>query len=79
MTVERDDYMNVAIMGAGLSGLSCTIMLERFGIHPYESEHYRSIDISEYKSDLQQSSSCKKNSRTQKKPHIVAFFVFLLL
>lgn len=27
--------MNVAIMGAGLSGLSCAIMLEKNGIEPY--------------------------------------------
>jgi flavin-dependent dehydrogenase len=28
------DFMNVAIMGAGLSGLSCAITLEKYGVEP---------------------------------------------
>ena len=31
---KEGDHMKVAIMGAGISGLSCAIILERNGIEP---------------------------------------------
>ncbi|AOY75059.1 NAD(P)/FAD-dependent oxidoreductase [Clostridium formicaceticum] len=36
--------MQVAIMGAGLSGLSCAITLERHGIKPYIFENRKEVD-----------------------------------
>lgn len=40
---QKVDIIKIAIMGAGLSGLTCAITLERHGISPVIFEHKKTV------------------------------------